>query len=71
MRSLRKLSTAVQVAVFCTAQSTSVFLRDIGRGMLEISHNAFALFGLLVAAALIFTAGRDDLRLGAESEVLN
>ena len=42
--------------------STSVFLRDVGQGLLEVSHNTLALFGLIVMAALIFALGRADVR---------
>ena len=35
--------------------SASVFLRDVGQGLLEVSHNTLALFGLIVMAALILS----------------
>jgi len=47
--------------------STSVFLRDVGHGLLEVSHNALALFGLIVVAALVFALGRADMRDSIES----
>ena len=52
------------------AQSTSVFLRDVGQGLLEVSHNTLALLGLLLAALLIFAAGRADIRHEAEAWAL-
>ena len=55
-RSLRKASV----------DSTAVFLRDVGQGLLEVSHNTLALIGLLLAAVLIFAAGRADVRQQAE-----
>ena len=55
-RSLRKASV----------DSTAVFLRDVGQGLLEVSHNTLALIGLLLAAVLIFAAGRADVRHQAE-----
>jgi hypothetical protein len=48
------------------ARSAGVFTRDVGHGLLEISHNTLALFGLAVVAALIFTLGRADIRQQAE-----
>lgn len=42
--------------------SVGVFVRDVGNGMLEVSHNTLALVGLGVVAALIFAGGRADLR---------
>jgi soluble lytic murein transglycosylase-like protein len=43
-----------------------VFVRDVGHGLLEVSHNTLALLGLAVVAAVVFAAGRDDLRHQAE-----
>ena len=48
-------------------QSLAVFIRDVGHGLLEISHNTLAVLGLAVVAVLVFAAGRDDLRAEAES----
>lgn len=44
------------------ARSLRIFARDVGHGMLEISHNTLALVGLAVVAMLIVAAGRGDLR---------
>jgi soluble lytic murein transglycosylase-like protein len=52
------------------AQSTSVFLRDVGQGLLEVSHNTLALIGLVLAAVLLFAAGHADLRHEAEAWTL-
>jgi hypothetical protein len=52
------------------ARSTQVFLRDLGHGLLEVSHNTLALLGLVLAAALLFASGRTDLRNAAEAEAL-
>ena len=54
-----------------TFQSTSVFLRDIGHGLLEVTHNTFALLGLVLAAVAIFAASRADLRHEAEIQALS
>jgi soluble lytic murein transglycosylase-like protein len=56
--------------VQAVVDATGVFVRDIGRGMLEVSHNTFALVGMLVVAAALFTAGHDELRDDAEAQVL-
>lgn len=42
--------------------SLGVFIRDVGHGLLEVSHNTLALLGLAVVAALVFAGGRADLR---------
>jgi soluble lytic murein transglycosylase-like protein len=47
-------------------QSLSVFVRDVGRGMLEVSHNTLALVGLLALALGIFAASRADVRQQVE-----
>ena len=43
-------------------RSVTVFLRDVGHGLLEVSHNTLALLGLAVVALLVFAGGRADLR---------
>jgi hypothetical protein len=54
-----------------SAQSVAVFLRDVGHGLLEVSHNTLALFGLMLAAVLLFAAGRADIRHEAEAWTLD
>lgn len=51
-------------------RSTTVLLRDVGNGLLEVSHNMLALLGLLVLAAVLFAAGRADLRDSFERQAL-
>jgi len=48
-----------------------IFLRDVGAGLLEISHNSLALLGLLVVAVTLFAAGREEVRLLAEQHALD
>ncbi len=38
------------------------FTRDVGHGLLEVSHNTLALLGLVAVAVLVFTLGRADIR---------
>lgn len=49
------------------ARSLGVFLRDVGHGLLEISHNTLALVGLAVVAVAVFAAGQAELRQQAET----
>ncbi len=49
-------------AQHATARSMSVFVRDVGRGLLEVSHNTLALVGLAAVAVLVFGLGRADTR---------
>ena len=50
-----------------TARSLTVFVGDVGRGLLEISHNTLALVGLAVIAVLVFALGRADIREQVET----
>jgi soluble lytic murein transglycosylase-like protein len=43
-------------------RSLGVFVRDVGRGMLEISHNALALVGLAAVGVGAFALAHPDLR---------
>lgn len=45
-----------------TARSLKVFAHDVGRGLLEVSHNTLALVGLAAIAAAVFALGRADVR---------
>jgi hypothetical protein len=54
-----------------SVRSASVFLRDVGQGLLEVSHNTLALLGLAIAAVLLFAAGHADLRHEAEVRALS
>ena len=53
-----------------TARSLSVFTRDVGRGMLEVSHNTLALLGLLALTVALFAAGRGEMRSLVEQVTL-
>lgn len=48
----------------------AIFLRDVGHGLLEVSHNTLALVGLAVVAAVIFMGGTEDVRDRVESLAL-
>jgi hypothetical protein len=48
----------------------AVFTRDVGHGLLDVSHNTLALLGLTVVAALIFMGGTEDMRNRVESLAL-
>ena len=58
MRGIALLRQAQRSAVM----SLSVFVRDVGRGLLEVGHNTFALVGLASVAVLVFALGRADIR---------
>ena len=54
-----------------THTACSVFVRDVGNGLLEVSHNGLAFVGLVVLAVLVFVAGQPDIRHGAEKLALS
>ncbi len=58
MRAIAVLRHAQQA----TARSVSVFACDVGRGLLEVSHNTLALVGLAAIAVAVFALGRADIR---------
>ena len=58
MRAIDMLRQAPQAS----ARSIRVFVCDVGRGLLEVSHNTLALVGLAAVAATVFALGRADIR---------
>jgi hypothetical protein len=62
MKALAKLRTVLRA----TRRSVRVFVRDVGHGLLEISHNSLAAVGLAVVAVLVLAAGNRDLVHEAE-----
>lgn len=70
MKSLRQWTTLADAARRSTANSLAVFLRDVGHGLLEVSHNTLALLGLVLVAVVVFTLSRDDVLSSAEAQML-
>jgi hypothetical protein len=52
----------LRLALTTGRESVTVFLTDVGRGLLDVSHSMFAMVGLAVVAGALFMAGQDDLR---------
>jgi hypothetical protein len=69
MTALRQLMLQVRSLLGAVKRSVVVFTRDVGHGMLEVSHNTFALLGMLVVALVIFGAGRAEIRQAAETHL--
>lgn len=67
MTAIAKLRAATSGCALCVR----VFLRDVGAGLLDISHNSLALLGLCVVAVAMFAGGRDEIRLLAERHALD
>jgi len=66
MKTLQKLRAASE----SMTRSINVFVRDVGNGLLEISHNSLAVVGLAVVVTLVFVASRPDLRHQTETWAL-
>ena len=62
--------TLVNSAWQGTRNATRVFVRDVGSGMLEISHNGLAAVGLAVVALSMIGFSQDSVRVKLETEVL-
>lgn len=71
MTARRTLVQMMGTARHAMLASGRVFLRDVGQGMLDVSHNTLALLGLALVTLLMLGAGRDDMRQSAESLALN
>jgi soluble lytic murein transglycosylase-like protein len=71
MTALRRLLAQVRIAADTSAASAGVFLRDVGQGLLEVSHNTLALLGLVAVGAVVFIGGRPDLRQQIEAQTLD
>jgi soluble lytic murein transglycosylase-like protein len=61
------MMNAVKRCLHDVRASTGVFLRDVGHGMLEVSHNTLALVGLAVVAGALFFVSRPELRQQVET----
>ena len=70
MNALQRSISLVRAVRTGTARSTSVFVRDVGHGLLEVSHNTLALLGLVLVGMTLFAASHADLRQTAETQML-
>lgn len=62
---------SIRAAASTCVASARVFLRDVGAGLLEVSHNSLALLGLIVVGAALFAGGRDEIRTAVERHTLD
>ena len=70
MKAIQAVVSLAQTVRDASVRSTSVFLGDVGHGLLEVGHNTFALLGVVLAAALLFATGQSELRQSAEAKAL-
>ncbi len=66
----RCLTRALRVR-HAIGESATVFLKDVGQGLLDVSHNMLALIGLLIVAAALFAVGKPELRHAVETQALD
>ncbi len=69
MTALSTLATRLRTLRSNAAGSATVFARDVGHGLLEVSHNTLALVGLILVALVIFGASRDGVRHQVEVQL--
>ncbi len=67
MTAIAKLRAAGSMCI----SSTRVLLRDVGAGLLEVSHNSLALLGLCVVGVVLFAGGRQETRSLVEQHALD
>ena len=71
MTKLDRLGSLLRSWRAATLGSGGVFLRDVGHGLLEVSHNSLALLGLSVVGVVLFASSRADVRHALEAETLS
>jgi len=70
MTTLKRCLTRALRVRDAIGESATVFLKDVGHGLLEVSHNMLALIGLLIVAAALFAFGKPELRHTVETHAL-
>ncbi len=71
MRFMTTALTAARHWRLSLARSVGVFSRDVGNGLLELSHNSLALVGLAAVALAVFAGTHAELRQQAEGVALD
>ena len=71
MKAIQAVVSSARTVRDASVRSTSVFLGDVGHGLLEVCHNTFALLGVVLAAVLVFGTGHSELRQSAEAQALS
>ena len=66
-----QVTTRLRQAQRNAARALGIFARDVGHGLLEVSHNSLALVGLAAVAVLVFALGRADVRSQVERVTLD
>jgi hypothetical protein len=59
--------TVVRNALTTGKESVTVFLTDVGHGLLDVSHSMLAMVGLAVVAGALFMGSQDEMRDSLEA----
>ena len=70
MKAFKPVVSFAQAVRDASVNSTNVFLRDVGHGLLEVCHNTFAMLGVALVAGLVFATGQSEMRQEAEAKAL-
>ncbi|MEW6099095.1 MAG: lytic transglycosylase domain-containing protein [Pseudomonadota bacterium] len=70
MTAFESLCRSLESVRNATVASVTVFVKDVGQGLLEISHNGLAMIGLAVIAAGAFGLAQPELRHELETRTL-
>ncbi len=65
-----QLKSSLQQCLFNTRNSAQNVARDIAEGFFNISHNSFAMLGLVLVFVMITLTARPDLREAGESRLM-
>src|SRR3978361_1791812 len=57
----------VRNALTTGRESVTVFLTDVGHGLLDVSHSMLAMVGLAVVAGALFMGSQDEMRDSLEA----
>ncbi len=70
MTTLKRCLTRASQVRDAIGESATVFVKDVGQGLLEVGHNMLALVGLLIVAVALFAFGKPELRHTIETKAL-
>jgi hypothetical protein len=66
-REMLQPQAVVRNALTTGRESVTVFLTDVGHGLLDVSHSMLAMVGLAVVAGALFMSSQDELRDSLEA----
>ncbi|NUZ07220.1 lytic transglycosylase domain-containing protein [Piscinibacter koreensis] len=70
MTLLDRLHRSARTLPRATLHSLGVFTKDVGRGLLEVSHNSFAVIGFVLVSGVVFAGTQPEIRHELEARAL-